>query len=401
MTSTALKCICFILSTVFSIPLLCQPAPPSERLQLDGAHYAVSCTERAETIPPVVLNAKSQGITLDYEDHYYPLNCNYAGFRGYFALSRWSSAQDKGDGGVDVTGAPNSVLVEGANSASITLVPGSEASFGIVLPAEGFIAFDWSYIGGSPFYNKHFTIYINGRSVDALAASTQANGFSSPALQAGDELRLEASAGEQGFTILLKNFRFFSNAMGVIARQWKAYGDDGQQEGHFQQYIAVEKPDFTQILFPTDLSGIESSINTAYESTAPEATGYPVLDQDGLLETTYDQLTLNQETCSFQSSWKDEMLFEDGFCIIYRHWTVRDLCGGNAHKATQVIKVKGACPTEGLDVSPPQQADQIPADWPDGRLLEEEVITDKGGGHYPYGYPDAPLSGLSRNGLAP
>ncbi len=344
------------------------PQPPV----LTGTHGIVTCQDEWQAAPPVLSCQLSEFTTINYEDHYFNLSCQSQGFKGYFAWDRWDRAPRQGDGGVDVTGAPNSVLVEGANSASIVLTPGSQAALELAVPADGYVMFDWSYIGGSSFSNATFEISINNEMRQQLTPEKKANTFFSPALSTGDHLRIFAESAVQGFEIRLANFEFLSNALGVVERKWSA------QEGPatvstFTQLITVEKPAMDNLIFPPDYDGFAGPILNTPERTTPDYTGYPVLDQDGDLNTFHDQIDLGAEACSFKAAWEDEVLYEDGLCIIFRNWTVRDFCGGNMHGATQILKVNGGCPNWGTPMPHLHQIDHAAPGFDDS--LTDEVIT--------------------------
>ena len=323
------------------------------KLSLDVLHYSKGCNVPLTPVPPVIPDYAPTDYRLTHKDKTYELGCISRGFTGYFALSRWEGAQEQGDDGVDVTGAPNSVLVEGANSASIIVLPGSEASFGIVLPADGFITFDWGYIGGSPFYDQQFTIYINDRPVDQLSAGRMAGTYTSTGLEAGDKLRFEASAANEGFQMRLQQFEFLTNARAVVAREWTVHTADGQSDSR-TQWITLLKPNFSRLLFPPHFDGSQQQMLQDGHISLPAATGYPAVDTDGDWMTTHDQILLDEERYGLQATWEDEMVYDGQRCVIYRHWTVRDLCGDNVQAATQVIMMQGGCPTN-ADTWPPVQ----------------------------------------------
>jgi hypothetical protein len=332
-------------------------AQPESGITLDGLHYSQACNRPLQSAPPIVLGYDPQEYQLTHKDKRHQLGCTVSGFKGYFSFPNWENDQKQGDDGVDVTGAPNPVLVEGANSASIILVPGSKASFGIVLPADGFIMFDWGYIGGSPFSNQQFAIYINGEKVDQLDPDHMAGTYLSKGLDAGDTLRIKASAAMEGFEIRLSQFEFVSNAASVVERRWEATAKDGST-GSFTQWVTLEKPDFTQLIFPDHYDGVTQPKLNQYSGSAPQFTGFPAVDVDGDWATTYDQTLLDQERFGLQATWEDEAIFDGRQCIIYRHWTVRDLCGENVQMKTQIIIMDGACPSTTPSWLPVQRVDQ-------------------------------------------
>lgn len=327
---------------------MAQPFPGQDSvvdciIQLDGIHQSVSCLETAELIPPVALSSCGAAVALSHKDQYFNLGCTASGFQGYFALSRWAVSTIQGDGGVDVTGAPNSLLVEGANSASVVVAPESAASLRVAIPAYGFVSFDWGYIGGSNLFNKAFWIAVNGERTDELKAGNTAGNFFFGPLEAGDVLALNTSADKEGFRIELANFEFHSNAMGVIEREWKAEDEAGRQ-GFFTQWVSIKKPDLSLVTFPGNFDGLEFPVLNRSASVSPEWAGYPVIDKDGLLSTMDDQFPLIGSRAPFDISWKDVSGFSQGLCTILREWTVTDRCGDNVLQHTQLIMLHGECP---------------------------------------------------------
>ncbi|KGE87406.1 MAG: hypothetical protein ACE362_15675 [Phaeodactylibacter xiamenensis] len=328
-------------------------------LVFTGTHGTVFCQDSWQVPPPVLSSSSSETIFYTFEDQYFNLSCQSQGWQGYLAWSNWRHATRYGDGGVDVTGAPNSVLVEGANSASIILAPGSQAAYELAIPADGFVRFDWSYVGGSSFSNYTFKVFINNEAVQDTGPEQPSNTFHSSFLSTGDTLRLVAEARERGFEIRLSNFEFFSNALGVVERLWVAT-DPEAPISTFRQLISIEKPGMENIIFPESFDGFEAPILGNPATSDPAYTGFPVVDTDGDPSTTHDQISLGEVSCSFMATWEDETLYENGFCIIYRKWSVRDLCGQNAHHAIQTLKVAGGCPNWGVPIPKPYQTEGVP-----------------------------------------
>ena len=86
--------------------------------QVNPQHQTLYCLEKfnAENTPLPIISSSCGSIqSTTYQDEYLDLGCTSNGFTGYFMTPNWQSSKIKGDGGVDVTGAPNSILVEGAN----------------------------------------------------------------------------------------------------------------------------------------------------------------------------------------------------------------------------------------------------------------------------------------------
>jgi len=76
--------------------------------------------------------------------------------QGSFNSTNWTITTN-GAGGVDVTGAPDTVLVQGTNTSPFNMTPRYMMIFKIVISAERFISFDWNNYGGSIFKTNYFT----------------------------------------------------------------------------------------------------------------------------------------------------------------------------------------------------------------------------------------------------
>ena len=350
------------------LPLLQQST--SFDIPLRGWHQSIDLLMPSSPIPPITVQEDIELIQLHYSDNYYKLGCTVQGFKGYFNMSNWTDNKEYGDGGVDVTGAPNPILVEGANSTSVILTSGSSAFYTIAVPADGYVTFDWGYIGGSNLFGHNFTILINGQIVDQLSNSHQKASFFSSSLQAGDQLGIAMKACNNGFEMKLSNFEFISNAIGVYKRTWKALGKHNAQ-GAFTQLVSVNKPEMSLVLFPEHYDDYHQPM-LQQEDYHPEWTGYPVFDLDGSDITTHDQYPISAAEGNIGLKWNDEFMENEGECIIYRHWTITDYCGSNILEHTQIIKVAAGCPESAPDLKQhylmPQKAD------PD--ITEQESIKD-------------------------
>ena len=302
-------------------------------------HYAVLCLNQegiAKVDTPVFHSACSEVTQLDFEEEYLDLTCAMSGFEGYFHPSNWTGQTIYGDGGVDVTGAPNITLVEGANKALLETASGKTAVFKIVIPANGIATFDWSNFGGSKFF---YSLHLNGRSYPINKLEHQNGSFRTPVLRIGDQLEFQVKAPEIGSKIELSNFNFYSNTIGLMKRHWKAL-DSNEKECKATQLIAIEKANISDIIFPLNRDGKEAPMLLDDESAySPEVTGYPVIDRDGDPESKEDQFLLKNDACTFQINWTDEWSNEDKTFIIARKWIVQDVCSDNYMEATQIIKL--------------------------------------------------------------
>jgi hypothetical protein len=314
----------------------------SFEIPLKGWHQSIGLLTPSSPLPPITIQEDTELSALHYSDNYYKLGCTVQGFKGYFNMSNWTNHKEYGDGGVDVTGAPNPLLVEGANSTSVILTSGSSAFYTIAIPADGYVTFDWGYIGGSNLLGHSFSILINGQVVDQIRDDHQRASFFSSSLQAGDELSLVMKAAAHGFEIKFSNFEFISNAIGVFERTWTAVGQDNAR-GQFTQLVSVNKPEMSLLLFPEHYDDYHQP-SFPHRDYQPEWTGYPVFDLDGNHMTTDDQYPISMAADNIGVKWKDELMEYEGRCIVYRHWTITDFCGSNVLEHTQIIKITTGCP---------------------------------------------------------
>lgn len=302
----------------------CQP-------QIAGQHFQLFYRDMdllKKSGHPTVAQDCASAVELTSEDQYHMLGCQAEGLTNYFALDRWSSVKIKGDGGVDVTGAPNSMLVEGANIARSEVPTDGMTRFQIAIPAEGFITFDWRNIGGSNL----FGFQVNEEPIEWNPAST--NIFSNP-LVVGDFLNLyiPTSQADNALSSYVSNFQFLTNAMGVLVRDWTATDSQGKQD-QFTQFVTLDKASLAQVFFPPS-----TQTNKKAAKATPQLTGFPVIDLDSNLGTTNDQYQLEEKDDVFDLSWRDELIQnKDGF-FLQRTWTVEDWCSGSSLEKTQIIQL--------------------------------------------------------------
>lgn len=295
------------------------------------AHYSISCFDLKNSnkiqFPTVHLPCGGSVMGLTHEDTYHELTARpIAGFKGYFDVSRWEKIS--GDGGVDVTGAPNCILVEGANIAKVTVAPLREAILRIVIPAEGYVAFDWKNIGGSNLLTEAV--------INSKVYAIKTKGFyRTPLLKMGDTLSLRFQATDI-LKVQLSNFNFYTNAIGFIERQWTAK-IDSKNSFIFSQFISVERPAINNIVFPNNWK----EQNTIVGAAAPTVTGFPVLDEDGDLTTLHDQHILDKDDCGYHVRWEDVLTVEAKGYSITRRWQVEDKHNGNVVQYEQKIQAQG------------------------------------------------------------
>lgn len=303
----------------------CQPKIAGQHLQL--FYRDVNLLKKSGH--PTVSQACELSVELTSEDQYHMLGCQAEGLTNYFALDRWSIAKIKGDGGVDVTGAPNSMLVEGANIARSEVPTAGMTRFQIAIPAEGFITFDWRNIGGSNL----FGFQVNEDQIEWNPQNS--NVFSNP-LVVGDLLSLyiPTTLDNQDLSSYVANFQFLTNAMGVLVRDWSATDSQGNFD-HFTQFITLDKASLAQVFFPSSTQTKQKAAKAT-----PQLTGFPVIDLDSNLGTTDDQYQLEEKDDVFDLSWRDELIQNQEGFFLQRTWIVEDWCSGSSLQKTQIIRLE-------------------------------------------------------------
>ncbi len=333
---------CVSLSSATTSAQSLAAAPFPKGWSVTPNHLAVNCLDQIalSALPhPQVQDISGQMAGLSAEDQYFSLASASQKWTDYFAVSRWEIAKIKGDGGVDVTGAPNAILVEGANSAQVSVNAESIVQFKIVIPADGFISLDYENFGGSNLLNQVFSVNAAGAVKVQKAAKAK---LFSPALRRGDVFELHFdNAANVPMEVSLSSLRFYTNAAGVWERRWTA--DIKGESIAFSQLITVEKAAIADVLFPEDVRFDEAGLFEVQACTDPVCTGYPFLDKDGDLTTAFDRIAIDRSTCDFNVSWSDELVQQSGQCIIERHWTISDQSSNNVFTALQSIHL-ARCP---------------------------------------------------------
>lgn len=311
---------------------------PGESFSIVGNHYDIQCFENnlptATTTPRFAATYKVN-YQLSYEDHAYDFT-ESTGFSGYFHLSRWQKTY--GDGGVDVTGAPNVATVEGADATLVKLMDQRPVMLEIDIPAEGYVRFDWKKIGGS-----YFSLEISAADEHFFLKKGLNGHYVSPILQAGDRLRLTFTASQEeeameNIAVQLENFHFYSNAMQVIVRDWQAMRRN-ESLAAFTQYISVKPLNLDRIVFPAARQFYDVSLLFDPAALSPEITGFPYVDKDNVEQSKEDRYYLDSSNCAYSVSWKDELVLEEHNWTLMRHWTISDLLTKNITEKTQVIKL--------------------------------------------------------------
>jgi hypothetical protein len=346
------------------------PASPCQPL-LTCEHVKVYCldeaTGKALPKPKAQSPCGAAILSLDSEERYDDLDCSAGGFSGYFDPSRWQMSARSGDGGVDVTGAPNALLAEGANEALVNVAPDQTTWMAIAIPADGFVTFDWRNVGGSNLFPSEFSVAVNGVEEPAARQAATRGIYRSPALRQGDQLAFHLTSDRE-LGLLLSNFQFYTSASGVVQRTWTARDDQGRAAA-FTQLIAVEKPNMTDIVFPVNRDGLAAPAWPSHAVPSPEESGFPIIDRDGDLDTTHDQYILKDGNCHFHVRYFDQIGEYGDACVIARRWVVTDWCGNNTAEYTQIIKLSGkasakGCPAEHTSETPANPAGEIISNRP-------------------------------------
>ncbi len=273
-------------------------------------------------IPPKVESSCGQISSLLFEDTYFPIGCRSEGLEGYFAPARWRSVKTKGDGGVDVTGVPKSVPVEGAGTAQWKVDGFSGAQFSIVAPADGYFSFRLRSLGGSNHLEQPVAIAIDGQ--PALFHETEI--FSSIVHQ-GEVFSLRIPDIDPELSQHIEFFQFITNATGVIERNWTACS--GSSTAAYKQLITVTKPTLADVVLPA----------AALVQPDPETgAGMPFIDRDSDLETTEDQSILNGKDGIFSIEWTDYWIGENDEKMLIRKWVITDICADVAWEKDQVLQ---------------------------------------------------------------
>ncbi len=305
---------------------------PNCQLIMAGHHYAVKNLNKNFTTyktPPRVLSPCNVPYKLSSVDKIFTLQSGIDSY--YFKWDNWTFGKEKGDGGVDVTGAPSKQLVEGANSVLVNVNPGSHLWLSIAIPAEGYMTFNWDNIGGSTTSMLRFT--VNKQEI------TAAQKVFSPLLRPGDLVTIELiNKGATPEKMEISNFNFYTNSNQLIKRTWTAVDLTGNRNS-FDQFIAIERPAIQQVFFPVHLNELRAPVLETGTSIPPSVTGVPYFDEDGNPETPYDQVLTTELKEGFEVVWIDEIDRENERLRILRHWTVKDVYLGNSITKTQIIKI--------------------------------------------------------------
>ena len=278
--------------------------------------------------------------SLTYTDEVIDFGCGQQGFEGFFDPTNWMVTTSNGDGGVDVTGAPNSVIMQGADASPINTTPRYVTVFKIVIPGEGYISFDWNSFGGSDFQTDAFYVTINGVCIQLSYNDVTSGSYTTQLLQAGDMLSFEQTSDGSADHVNteISNFQFITTTYKIINRTWTAI-DAYENEGTCTQVIELERATLADIHFPANHDGEDAPMMDCGEGYDPSITGYPFLDDDENLATTNDQYIIENGDCTFNLTYEDQIIPTcPGSELILRTWTVLDWCSSTVLQEIQLIK---------------------------------------------------------------
>jgi hypothetical protein len=271
----------------------------------DATYLSVICTGELnwENLPQPQLE-KTTGLNL-LESHF-DLGCNgQQGFQGYFEPGRWSKTSLPQANALEL-------LLETEAGQFLSVNSKGKADITFIAPSSGVAMFQVSEAAQTQ-------VFQNGRSLELGLGSTRV--FLNP----GDQLRL--SLGEQATkSIRISDFQFLSDLSSLILREWR----NAEQQVGYRQYIGIERPNLGNVRFPKNISAV-GSVN-------PEYTGYPVLDADGDLLSTQDQIHLMGTFNHVSVSYEDQIDAVQG--RVLRTWTIRDACADNILSETQELTLE-------------------------------------------------------------
>ena len=297
------------------------------RLHVHAAHYSIDCRQQnlwTEPRTPEVVSDCGAVVSLTFSDEYFELGCGTLSFTGYFDPARWVNDMIYGDDGVDVTGAPDSrLLVEGTDNALVEVANRPESNFTVVVPANGYVYFDWFLDGSSIIFSDEAApiIQVNRQEV---RLSMQDSQWVTPYLTQGDALTFKMPSVAGTFSI--RRFAFYTNASGVILRKWTAT-DEAGYAATFPQFIALDRPSFSDIYLPGHLPATN---HEAFDLSAPPSMLTPHFRGDTLQQHSTPVSLLNaKNNCALDWYWEDELLPTHRGTVLIRHWTVLDWCGEN------------------------------------------------------------------------
>lgn len=291
----------FTLLTAFSL-FAQQPAPNG----LLAANISVTDVQHT----PARLSTTTNRTT------YYDLGCKHQGWMGYFDPLRWYKTAAFGDGGVDVTEAPNATVAEGVTAARLEVQTGSSSiyTWRITVPADGYLYFRLEKVGSflSPRVSSTDTDLQVIHNHETLPLKPLPDGgYFTPHLKAGDTFGVRFHGRNASFR--WEELTFYSNSVGVLVTPPVTRSDGWTTD----QVKPIPRANIDQVFF----------VNNDPEE-------WPTLDQDGDLYTLDDQISLSPggPGSPFNIKYVDWVELRNGQYWIEREFTVEEPCSGNQLK---------------------------------------------------------------------
>lgn len=309
------------------------------RLWCSLVYLVVSCI-RAQEPPPDPLSSLPLATTetelrtpaFTRTTTYYDLGCKHQGWEGYFAPRRWYKTAAFGDGGVDVTEAPNATVAEGVTQARLDVQTGSSATYTwrITVPADGYLYFRLEKIGSflSPRISSTDTaLQILHNDVISDFQPLPDGGYYSPHLKAGETFGIRFNGRRSRFQ--WSELTFYSNCVGVLVtsslskKKWVS--DDVKP---------IPRANIDQVFF-----------------VANDPEEWPTVDQDGDLFTLDDQMRMRPSTESgpgpFNLRYTDYAELFDGQYWQVREFSIEEPCSGNTRRISRRWRPLPLLPPEG------------------------------------------------------
>ena len=310
--------------------------------QIQCKDVTISCLDAVNVPPPVITDNCTSNPTVTFTENFTLLPCGQTGFQAGNATTAWSVMQkNNSNGTVNTQGAPNSVTIVGAKALTFSTMPRYVTAYVATSLTFGTVCFDWMVTGGSPAIDVLY-FSINDSCVQLSKTGLMSGKYTSLNIKPGDMIKFEVTSdGDYNFpTAKISNFVFNSTMTGYYTRVWTATDAYGNS-ANCTQKIYVKKPTFKNVFFPKNYNDVDKPVLACGASTDPKDTGWPLIDDDGNLNTTNDQhvITGSIQGC-IKATYVDQVLPTcPGGKTIIRTWTAVEVCGSGVATGTQIIKV--------------------------------------------------------------
>ena len=302
----------------------------------------ISCLDVLNVPPPIITDNCTAIASSSFVDNFSNLPCGQNGLQAGNATSAWGMMLPKGGNGtVNTQSAPTSVVINGAKNVTYSTTPRYVTVYSATSLTFGYVCFDWLVTGGNPNIDVLY-FSINDSCVQLSKQGLLSGKYCSLPVKPGDMIKFEmTSDGDVNNGVAkISNFVFNSTMVGMYTRVWTATDAHGNV-GFCTQKIFVQKPIFKNIFFPKSYNDVEKPVLACGASTDPTATGYPIIDDYGNLNTTGDQhiITGSTQGC-IKATYTDQVIPTcPGSKTVIRTWIVVEACGSGVANGQQIIKV--------------------------------------------------------------